>query len=72
LPSNQTEVLLDVILARKDKKDRERGLERVKKKLGKGKSLKRLIPNYVYQKYVKIEGDGKVQLDDEQIRSEEC
>jgi transposase len=56
----------------KDKKDRERGLERVKKKLGKGKSLKRLIPNYGYQKYVKIEGDGKVQLDDEKIRLEEC
>lgn len=55
----------------KDKKDRERGLDRVKKKLGKGKSLKRLIPNYGYQKYVKIEGDGKVLLDAEKIKSDE-
>jgi transposase len=55
----------------KDKKDRERGLERVQKKLGKGKSLKRLIPNYGYQKFIKIEGSGKVQLDEEKIKSEE-
>ncbi|MFZ0565681.1 MAG: IS1634 family transposase [Chlamydiales bacterium] len=55
----------------KDKKDRERGLKRVQKKLGKGKSLKRLIPNYGYQKYIKIEGDGKVKLDEEKVKSEE-
>lgn len=55
----------------KDKKDRQRGLERIQKKLEKGKSLKRLIPNYGYQKYVKIEGEGKVKLDEEKIKSEE-
>jgi transposase len=55
----------------KDKKDRQQGIERIQKKLGKGKSLKRLIPNYGYQKYIKIEGDGKVGLDDEKIISEE-
>ena len=55
----------------KDKKDRQRSLERIQKKLGKGKSLKRLIPNYGYQKFIKIEGDGKVQLDEEKVKSEE-
>ena len=54
----------------KDKKDRQQGIERIQKKLGKGKSLKRLIPNHGYQKYIKIEGDGKVQLDDEKIATE--
>lgn len=54
----------------KDKKDRQRGIERIQKKLGKGKSLKRLIPNHGYQKYIKIEGDGKVQLDDEKVAAE--
>jgi len=55
----------------KDKKDREKGIERIQKKLGKGKSLKKLIPNYGYQKFIKIEGNGKVQLDEEKVKSEE-
>lgn len=55
----------------KDKKDRERGIAKVYKRIGKGKNLKQLVPNYGYQKFLKTEGEGKLLLDEEKILEEE-
>lgn len=55
----------------KDKKDRDRGVNKVKKRIGKGKNLKQLIPNYGYQKFLKIEGEGKLVFNEEKIGQEE-
>lgn len=58
--------------ATKDQKDRERGIGKIRKKIGKGKNLKKLIPNYGYQKFLKTEGDGQLTLDEEKIAREEA
>lgn len=55
----------------KDKKDRERGITKVYKRIGKGKNLKQLVPNYGYQKFLKAEGEGKLLMDEEKILEEE-
>jgi transposase len=55
----------------KDKKDRERGITKIYKRIGKGKNLKQLVPNYGYQKFLKTEGEGKLLLDEEKILQEE-
>lgn len=57
--------------ATKDKKDRERGIAKVYKRIGKGKNLKQLVPNYGYQKFLKTEGEGKLLVDEEKILEEE-
>lgn len=57
--------------ARKDKKDRERVLEKVQKKIGSGKNMKKLVSNRGYQKYLKAEGNGKITLDKEKLAEEE-
>ena len=57
--------------AKKDKKDRERILEKVQKKIGKGKNVKKLISNRGYQKYLKTEGNGIILLDEEKLTEEE-
>lgn len=57
--------------ARKDKKDRERVLEKVQKKIGSGKNMKKLVSNRGYQKYLKTEGSGKIVLDKEKLAEEE-
>lgn len=55
----------------KDKKDRERGIIKVHKRIGKGKNFKQLVPNYGYQKFLKMEGEGKLLMDEEKILEEE-
>lgn len=55
----------------KDKKDRDRGINKIHKRIGKGKNLKKLIPNYGYQKFLKTEGEGKLLVDEEKISEEE-
>ena len=57
--------------ARKDKNDRERVLEKVKKKIGSGKNVKKLVSNRGYQKYLKAEGSGQIVLDEEKLAQEE-
>lgn len=56
--------------ARKDKHDRERVLEKVKKKIGKGKSVKKLVSNRGYQKYIKAEGTGAIIVDEDKLAEE--
>jgi transposase len=57
--------------ARKDRKDRERVLEKVQKKIGSGKNMKKLVSNRGYQKYLKAEGEGKILVDEEKLVQEE-
>lgn len=57
--------------ARKDKSDRERILEKVHKKIGSGKNVKKLVSNRGYQKYLKAEGTGKIILDEDKLAEEE-
>jgi transposase len=57
--------------ARKDKQDRERLLEKIHKKIGSGKNPKNLVSNRGYQKYLKVEGEGKILLDEDKLAQEE-
>ena len=57
--------------AEKDRKDRERGIAKVHKRIGKGKNLKQLIPNYGYQKFLKMEGEGQLLIDEKKVLEEE-
>ena len=56
--------------ASKDRRDREQGVERMRKKIGQGKNIKKLVPNYGYQKFLKVEGDGKLVVDEGKIDRE--
>lgn len=56
--------------ARKDRSDRERILEKVHKKIGTGKNVKKLVSNRGYQKYLKTEGDGRILLDEAKLLEE--
>ena len=53
--------------ASKDKHDREAILEKVKKKIGKGKNVKKLVSNRGYQRYLKAEGNGTVTVDEAKL-----
>jgi len=56
--------------AKKNKKDRTRAVEKMIKKIGKGKNVKKLA-NRGYQKYLKIEGEGKLLIDDQKLTEAE-
>ncbi len=49
--------------ADKDKADREKAVKKLKVKINKSKNPASLISNYGYKKYLKIEGETKVELD---------
>jgi len=51
----------------KDKKDREKTIERLLKKLGKTKNMKRLVSNNNMLKYIDIDGNSFGSLNDEKI-----
>ncbi|MGC8651594.1 MAG: IS1634 family transposase, partial [Minisyncoccia bacterium] len=53
--------------AEKDKHDREKAVMKLKEKIGKSKNPASLISNYGYKKYLKIEGQTKVELDEEKL-----
>ena len=52
---------------KKDAHDRERILEKIDKKIGKGKNAKKLVSNSGYQKYLSCLGESKLFLDPEKI-----
>ena len=58
--------------ARKDAKDREKAIEKVKKKLERSKNPKEYMSNYGYKKYltVSLEGNSKIKLNKERIIQE--
>ena len=56
--------------AEKDRKDREKAIERLKKRLSQSKNIKNLLNNYGYKKYIKIQGDSKIEIDEEKLFSD--
>ena len=56
--------------ATKDKKDREKALEKLLSKLKKSTNPTDLISNYGYKKFLKIEGDTSVSINEEKISQE--
>ena len=65
--------------ARKDKADRIKGIEKLRAKLAKEKSVKSQLSNQGYKKYLKLESDSKdtacdlsIVLDEEKIKADEA
>ena len=56
--------------AEKDRKDREKSIEKLRQKLGKSKNPKSLISNYGYRKFLTVEGEVQVQVDEEKLQRE--
>jgi transposase len=53
--------------AKKDRHSREKGLDRLKKRMQSGKLTKSAINNRGYNKYLKLEGEVKISIDDEKF-----
>ena len=56
--------------AEKDRKDREKSIEKLRQKLEKSKNPKTLISNYGYRKFLTVEGEVKIQVDEEKLQKE--
>ena len=56
--------------AEKDRKDREKSIEKLRQKLEKSKKPQSLISNYGYKKYLTVEGDVKVCVNEEKLVQE--
>jgi len=56
--------------AEKDRKDREKSIEKLRQKLEKSKNPKSLISNYGYRKFLTVEGEVQVQVDEEKLQRE--
>lgn len=52
---------------KKDAHDRERVLQKIESKIGKGKNAKKLVSNSGYQKYISCKGESQLFLDSEKI-----
>ena len=55
---------------RKDEHDRQKAIDSLMKKIGKDQSLKGLINNYGYKKYIQIEGGSNYSIDKEKIEQD--
>jgi transposase len=53
--------------AKKDKHNREKGLEKLQKRIQSGKLTKSNINNRGYNKYLRLEGEVKISIDDEKF-----
>jgi len=56
--------------AEKDRKEREKAIEKLKQKLEKSKKPESLISNYGYKKYLTIDGDVQVRVNEEKLERE--
>ena len=56
----------------KDRKTRQRGLDRLEKRLGSGRLTKANINNKGYNKYLKMEGDVKISIDYDKFSADEA
>lgn len=56
--------------ALKDGKDRDKAIQSLKEKIEGGTNPKKLISNYGYQKYIKMDGEVKVSINQEKIDRE--
>ena len=58
--------------AEKDRKDREKAVMQLTKKLGKSKNPKSLLSNYGYKKYLQVEGDSTLIVNQKKIEQDAC
>jgi len=58
--------------AKKDAHNRKKGIKRLEKKIAGGKMTKASINNRGYNKFLNMEGETKVSLDDEKIKSDKA
>jgi hypothetical protein len=56
--------------AKNDAHNREKGMERLKKQLAKGKLTKQHINNRGYNKYLKLEGEIKITIDEQKYEDD--
>lgn len=56
--------------AEKDRHDRQKAVERLQTRLSKSANAKELISNYGYKKFIKINGQAKVELNQEKIQDQ--
>jgi len=56
--------------AEKDRKDREKSIEKLRQKLEKSKNPKSLISNYGYKKFLTVDGKVQVKVDEEKLLRE--
>jgi transposase len=56
--------------AEKDRKDREKAIEKLRQKLEKSKNPESLISNYGYRKYLTIDGKVQVRVNEEKLERE--
>jgi len=56
--------------AEKDRKDREKSIEKLRQKLEKSKNPKSLISNYGYRKFLTVDGEVQVLVDEEKLQRE--
>ncbi|MBC8552799.1 MAG: IS1634 family transposase [Candidatus Brocadiales bacterium] len=56
--------------ASKDMHDRKKAIEKLKKKLARNKSPKEYLSNYGYKKYLKVQGESSISLNEEKIQAE--
>jgi transposase len=57
--------------AKRDRRNRERGLKRLENNLNKGKLTKSHINNRGYNKYLKLQGDIKIEIDYEKFEADD-
>ena len=60
----------NTLRAEKDRKDREKSVEKLRQKLEKSNNPKSLISNYGYKKFLTVDGDIKVTVDEEKLAQE--
>ena len=53
--------------AKKDRFDREKSINKLHAKLAKSKNPKSLLSNYGYQKFIKVNGDAALQIDEDKL-----
>jgi len=56
--------------AEKDSKDREKAIEKLKQKLEKSKNPQSLISNYGYKKFIAVDGEVQVRIDEDKLSKE--
>lgn len=78
LPQEHGEEALRLIVthsplrAAKDKHERDKSIERLTKRLQKSKQFKSLLNNYGYKKYIRMEGDAGISINEEKIKLDEA
>ena len=56
--------------AQKDKADREKSIQKLQARLKRSNNPKQLISNYGFQKFISVEGDARLQIDEDKLLNE--